>query len=379
MQTFDVIVIGGGIAGASLGYELADHCRVAVLERETAPGYHATGRSAATFSEAYGPDVIRRLSRASRGFFEADPDGFADHPLLTPRSTIIVAEAEERNAVAAELAQAAATGADLQTLSMDDVIAQVPVLRPGVFALAFAEPGFCDLDVAALHQGFLRGLKARGGLMVCNADVAGATRAGDAWAVETRAGRFAAPDVVNAAGAWADEIAGCFGAKPLGLVPKRRSAFTFDPPDGLDIAAWPLLGDLAETFYLKPDAGRIMASPSDATPSPPCDAQPEELDIAVCAHRIEEVTTLTIPRIAHKWAGLRTFAPDGAPVVGPDPAVEGFFWLVGQGGYGIQTAPALSRSAAHLLLHGALPADVTRFGVTVAALSPARFAAPSAA
>ncbi|MFQ5773010.1 MAG: NAD(P)/FAD-dependent oxidoreductase [Kiloniellaceae bacterium] len=379
--TCDFLVIGGGIAGASAAYELAPVGRVIVLEREPWPGYHATGRSAAHFTETYGNAVIRRLVRAGRAFLEAPPEGFGDHPLLVPRGLILVAGPGQEGALADAAAEAQKFTPSVRTISPQEAIALVPVLRRDYVSAAIREPDSRDIEVHGLHLGYLKGLKARGGMLATDAEAVSIARTGGAWIVATRAGEFSAPVVINAAGAWADAVAGLAGVAPLGLTPKRRTVLVIDPPPGLDIASWPLVVDVAETFYFKPDAGRILASPADATPSPPCDAQPEELDIATGAARLEAATTLKVERIAHKWAGLRTFAADGTPVVGMDGEVEGFFWLCGQGGYGIKTAPALSRATASLISHDALPEDLVELGLTAAELSPERLrgAAPTPA
>lgn len=371
----DVLVVGAGMAGCAVAYELAASARVLVLEAEAQPGYHATGRSAALFSETYGPAPVRALTRAGRGFFECPPEGFAAHPLLTRRGVLFTATAAQLPALETLLTEAGGQAA-MERLAPDAARALVPVLRSDRVAGAALEAGARDLDVHALHAGYLQGLKARGGRLLSRAPVTALRRERGRWLAETPQGRCTAPILVNAAGAWGDSLAALAGVAPLGLVPKRRTAILFDPPAGVDAAGWPMVVDAEEQFYFKPDAGRLLGSPADATPSPPCDAQPEELDIATAAWRIEEATSLTIGRIQHRWAGLRTFPPDGIPVAGFDSesagGAEGFFWLVGQGGYGIQTAPALARLAASLIAGAALPAPLARAGVEPAALSPAR-------
>jgi D-arginine dehydrogenase len=372
LETCDFLVVGAGIAGASAGYELARLGRVVVLEQESVPGYHATGRSAALFTEIYGNAVIRRLVRAGRPFLEAPPEGFAAHSLLGPRGMMTIAPVGQEAALRHAVAEANRLSPQVREITPEEAVSRVPVLRRDWVAAALYDPDSRDLDVHALHQGFLRGLKARGGALRTDAEAQSLRLEGGAWSVDSRAGRFAAGVVVNAAGAWADAVAERAGLAPLGLVPRRRTVLTIDPPAGLDVDAWPLVVDIAETRYFKPDAGRILASPADATPSPPCDAQPEEMDIATGAARLEETTTLRVARIAHKWAGLRTFAADKTPVVGFDEAARGFFWLAGQGGYGIKTSPALSRAAAGLIERGALPDDLTAPGLDAKDLAPAR-------
>jgi len=372
VERADVIVIGGGIAGASAAYVLSATCRVVVLERESQPGHHATGRSAALFTETYGNETIRALTKASRAFLAATPQGFAEVPLLAPRGSLVIARADQRAAFEAAFEAARRLVPSVVRIGAEVARTRVPALRTGYVADAFLEPAAMDIDVHALHHGFLRGLRARGGRLVTDAEVLGITRIGRDWRVETRAGAYKAAIVVNAAGAWVDAIARLAGVAPIGLVPKRRTAVTFDVP-AFDLRDWPMVVDVDERFYFKPDAGRLLASPADETPVEPCDVQPEELDIAVLVDRLEQATTLHVARIAAKWAGLRTFVADKTPVVGFEPTAEGFFWLAGQGGYGIQTSPAMARIAAHLIDGKELPAEVTDLGVTGAALSPARF------
>ncbi|MEM9146459.1 MAG: FAD-binding oxidoreductase [Pseudomonadota bacterium] len=372
VETSDFLVVGGGIAGASAAWALAPLGTVRLLEREDQPGYHTTGRSAALFTETYGNRVIRRLTSAGRAFFEDPPDGFCASPLLSPRGTLLIARSDQRAAVARALAETPTGAPPPERLDSAEACARNPALDPAYVAQALFEPGAEDIDVDALHQGFLRGLRARGGALVPRAEVGALSRRAGLWQAETRAGAFAAPILVNAAGAWADEIAALAGLAPVGLVPKRRTAFLFDPPPALDPGPWPATIDIEEQFYFKPDAGRILGSPADETPSPPCDAQPEELDIAIGVDRIQQATRLSVPRIARAWAGLRSFVADKTPVVGFDPGTEGFFWLAGQGGYGIQTAPALARTTAALIEHATLPADLEAAGLTPATLAPER-------
>ncbi len=374
MEAIDFIIVGAGIAGASVAYELAERSRVLLLEREDQPGYHTTGRSVATYIQTYGNEVIRPLTIASKPFLDAPPAGFAERPLLTPRGCLFVGRPGREEVLDRTFEEARGRVEGLRRLDGAEARALVPVLRPDETGGGFLEPGAMDVDVNALHQGFLSGAKARGARLVTDAEVLGLERGAADWRVESRAGAFAAPVVIDAAGAWCDELAGLAGAAPVGLVPKRRTVIAFAAPAGHDIAAWPIVGDIDEGWYFKPDAGRILASPADATPSPPCDVQPEELDVAITVDRIQTATDLEIPRIDSRWAGLRSFVDDGVPVVGFDPRVEGFFWLAGQGGYGIQTAHAMGRAAAALAAGAPLPADLVDAGVTAEALSPARFA-----
>lgn len=374
MERCDFLVIGAGIAGASAAYELAACGRVLVLERESQPGYHTTGRSAALFTETYGNATMRALTRASQAFLISPPAGFASVPLLTPRGTLLAARADQRAALERTFAECSALVGNLELWTGARVRQRVPVFSEAQVDGGLWEPDAMDIDVHALHQGFLRGLRARGGEVVCNAEVIALERDGAGWVVATRAERCAAPIVVNAAGAWADEIGRLAGAGPIGLVPKRRTAITFDPPRSVSVERWPAVIDVDERWYFKPDAGRILASPADETPSAPCDAQPDEYDVAVLIDRITTATTLSIPRIHAKWAGLRSFVADKTVVAGFDPRRRGFFWLAGQGGYGIQTAPATARVAAALVRGEPLPADVQALGVDAGDLAPDRAA-----
>ncbi len=377
MERADFLVIGAGMAGASAAYELAGHGRVLLLERESQPGYHSTGRSAALYSQTYGHPTVRALTVASWGFYTEPPAGFTDHPLLTPRGVLLVARADQADLLEQALADGRRLAPAILRLDREQTLARAPFLRPDYPIGAVWEPEARDIDVHALHHGYLRGLKARGGRIVTDAEVLALTRRDGAWVAEGAAGRFAAPVVVNAAGAWADALASLAGASPIGLVPKRRTAITFDPvfadpADRQGLDGWPMVIDVAERFYLKPDAGRLLASPADETPVPPCDVQPEEIDIAETVDRLEQAARFSVRRLAHSWAGLRSFVADRVPVVGFDGEAEGFFWLAGQGGYGIQTAPAMARSAAALATGGDLPEDVRALGVGKADLSPAR-------
>ncbi|QEX18121.1 FAD-dependent catabolic D-arginine dehydrogenase DauA [Hypericibacter terrae] len=372
MAEFDFLIIGAGMAGASAGYALASQARVLILEQEDQPGYHTTGRSAALYAETYGNATVRALTTGGKGFYLNPPSGFAAHPLLLPRGVVFIGRADQRASLDAFLEEVSGLRSNIRRIAAAEVETQVPVFRPGYVADAVLDPDAMDIDVHGLHQGYLKGLKARGGQLVTDAQVRGLSRQAGLWQVESKAGRFAARVVVNAAGAWADEIGALAGAAPIGLVPKRRTAIRFRPPAGLDVARWPTIIDADEQFYFRPDAGQILASPADETPMPPCDVQPEDLDIAILVDRLEQVVTLPIPRIESRWAGLRSFVADKTPVVGYDDRIEDFFWLAGQGGYGIQTAPGIAALVEALARHEPVPPELEALGVTEAALSPIR-------
>ncbi len=373
MERYDVAVAGAGIAGASLAYRLAGRGRVLLLEREAQPGLHSTGRSAAMFMESYGPPQVRALTRASRAFYAAPPAGFTDVPVLAPRGVLYVASPGQQDLLDRTWAALEGSGSRVDRVGAGDALARVPVLRPDRLLSAIAEPDAMDVDVHALHQGFLRGLKRQGGTLRCDAEVHRARRAGPHWELTLAGGETVRADtLVNAAGAWADDLAQRCGAAPVGLVPHRRSAFVFRPPEGLDVSAWPTVCGIDESWYFRPDAGRLLGSPANADPVAPHDVVAEELDIALGIHRIEEATTLVIRRPDRTWAGLRSFVADGELVIGHDPACPGFFWLAGQGGYGIQSAAGASELAAALLCGDALPATLAAEGVDPAALAPQR-------
>ena len=377
VERVDFLVVGAGMAGASAAYELAAHGSVLVLEREPQPGYHSTGRSAALYTQTYGHPVVRALTVASWDFYTAPPEGFTEHPLLTPRGVLLIGRADQTAALDEAFAEGRRLTPTVQRFDAAGALARAPFLRADYVAGAVSEPDAMDIDVHAIHTGYLRGLKARGGRVATDAGVQAVERRDGLWVATTPAGVFAAPVLVNAAGAWADALAQLAGVRPIGLVPKRRTAITFDPvfadpADAEGLNGWPMVIDVDEQFYVKPDAGRLLLSPADETPVEPCDVQPEEMDIAVAIDRMEQAARFSVRRIAHKWAGLRSFVADKVPVAGFDGEAPGFFWLAGQGGYGIQTAPAMGRTAAALATGGALPPEVAALGVGAADLTPSR-------
>lgn len=372
MERFEIAVVGAGIAGASVAAELAGTGSVVLIEREFQPGYHTTGRSAALFSRTYGPPTIRALTRASADFFENPPHGFAEAPLLSPRGVLMIARADQREHLEAAHRELSTTSA-AHVVDKTEIARLMPLVRRGYAAAGLHDESARDIDVHALHHGFLGLFKAAGGVVRTDCEVEALEREGNGWRIETRRGGSIGADiVVNAAGAWADALATPAGVRPVGLVPKRRTALIIAAPAGHEIGGWPMVVDIEEQFYMKPDAGRLLASPADETPSAPCDAQPEELDIAICVDRIQTAFDIGVERIENKWAGLRSFVPDKVPVAGYDPDSPGFFWLAGQGGYGIQSAPALARVAAALVRGRPLPADIADAGVERTALAVER-------
>lgn len=374
MNECDVMIVGAGIAGCSLAWRLARAgVAVVLIEREAQPGYHSTGRSAAMFMESYGPPGVRALTRASRAFYLQPPHGFSAHPLMHQRAALFVADAGQLAALAALQDELAASGTRLPVLDGEQIMRTAPMLRRGLFERALLDEDGYDIDVDALLQGFLRGARQAGARLLTDAAPTAARRDGEFWRVSLSNGESVrARTVVDAAGAWADELASLFGAEPIGIQPRRRSAFTFAPPEGVDVSAWPMVSDVAETWYFKPDAGQLLGSPANADPAPPHDVQPEELDIALGIHAIQEATALEIRRPTATWAGLRSFVPDGEIVIGFDDTLPGFFWLAAQGGYGIQSAAGASLLAASLIQGGALPDELLRHGVDPAVVSPSR-------
>jgi D-arginine dehydrogenase len=357
-MAWDVAIVGAGIAGASLAAELAPHARVLLLEAEASPGYHSTGRSAAFWSESYGGPAIQPLTTAS---------GPALRPYMEPMGSVHIGRADEADAIEAFLAEFEGTGVALRAV---DPQAMIPGLRPE-WTLGVFEPSCEYIDVGGLHGDMLAAAKRAGAELRTDAALLSARRTDDAWQLETRAGSFEAAVLVNAAGAWADPVAEIAGARPLGIQPYRRTIMQLktDPAPALGSA---MVAHIGGSFYWKPEAGgRIWLSPHDEIETPPCDAQPEDIDVATAIDRFEHVVDWRVEKLEHKWAGLRSFAPDRLPVYGFDVAVPGFFWCAGQGGFGIQTAPAAAQLAAALLL-GVAP-DPAVAAIDAARYAPERF------
>jgi D-arginine dehydrogenase len=359
---YDFAIIGAGMAGASIAAELAPHASVLLIEAEETPGYHATGRSAAFWDECYGGPGVVPLTLASGPYL-------AEHGFLTPRGALHIGRAEDRAAMDEFVATFAGTGVTIERLSASDIAARVPQIRPE-WCEGLSEPACADIDVAGLHQHYLGLAKRNGAEVACRARVAQMARAKGVWTITGERGEsWRAGSIVNAAGAWADEVARLAGLAPVGITAYRRTVAVLrvDPVAPADL---PLVLDINGGFYFKPDGGRLWLSPHDEDPSEPCDAAPEELDIAIAIGRFEQVTDWRIAAVERRWAGLRSFAPDRLPIYGTDPEAEGFFWFAGQGGFGIQTAPAAARLGAQLLLGQAR--DAMTADLDAAAYAPDR-------
>ena len=365
-QHLDALVIGAGIAGTTVAAHLAQDRRVALIEAEEAAGYHSTGRSAAIWILNYGPPDVRMLTGLSRPFFEQPPPGFADAPILSHRPVVFLAPPEQRD----HLGRLLAEGTGLREASISEVQAMVPALRPGYAAQAAIEDDAFDMDVAALHQGFIRQLRARGGILALRSRAGRIERRDGAWHVQTSGGgSFVAPVVVNAAGAWGDEVAAQAGVARLGLTPKRRTGCVIDPQPW-QVANWPMVNDVDHTWYIRPEARtKMMVSPADETDMDPHDVQPDEMDVAIAIDRMQQALDIEVRRVEHSWAGLRTFTPDRSLAFGWAPDAPGFFWCVGQGGYGIQTSPAAGKLVADVIA-GRDPGPA---GAILPAIDPARF------
>ncbi|MCU0272559.1 MAG: FAD-binding oxidoreductase [Acidimicrobiales bacterium] len=374
-----VVVVGGGIAGVGVAAMLATEpgVEVVLLESEPTLARHTTGRSAAQFLETYGGPVNQRLTIASRAFFTSPPPGFADSPLLARRPMLQVGGPDHVAGLTELVAAARAIVPSVRLVDEAEARAICPAIRPGVVTAGMFEPDAHDIDVPSLHQGFVRMLRSAGGTIRTSAPVTSLRRDGGTWRVGTPGSDGLEADalleadaVVVAAGAWADRVGELAGADPIGLVPMRRTAFTIPAP--ADSEAWPLLYNLGDDeFYVKPEpGGQLLCSLADETPSEPCDARPEEADVALALDRIARVTTLDVRHVRTAWAGLRSFVGDRGPVLGADPSVPGLFWSAGQGGTGIQTAPAAAACLAALVLGRPLPPEVTALGVTAADLAP---------
>ncbi len=344
-KTADVIIIGGGIAGVSAAAQLSQYCSVLILEKEQTTGYHAAGRSAPAFAPAYGSEVVRNLTAASESFYKSPPDGFTEAPLLKTRDSVFIAGHNQKHSLATMLAESE----HLTQLTSDELVQRVPLLDGTHIHGGAIDCTSGDLDVDAILQGFLRQFRVNGGEVICDAEVQRIDWRDKVWNLATNNGEYSAPTLVNAAGAWADGVAELAGISPLSIQPFRRSALLVDAPKNMQINDWPLIIDVDENFYFKPEAGQLLISPADDTPFEPCEAYPDDIDLAIAIDKVQQISHLEVAKINHSWAGLRTFARDKTFVLGYEPNHKGFFWLAGQGGYGVQSAPALADITCHLI------------------------------
>lgn len=372
VNNYDVIIIGGGIAGVSIGYELSSDRSVGLLEMEETLAYHATGRSAATFLESYGGEVIRVLTTSSRAFYENPPNIFEESP-LTPLPLLWLGSEGEADLIRELHASVSLMVPGVRLLGPEETYEVNPILRPGSVELSMLELGASEIDVHAVHQGYCRGFRLRNGEIRTSSKVTKATYASGMWSLVTRDGEeYRAPVVINAAGAWVDEVASIAGVDPIGILSLRRSIFMIGAPEGLETSGLPFTGDISGTYYIKPEGRQFLCSPADETPQPPGDARPDELEIARALDAVNLVTTLDARHVRSSWSGLRSFTPDRVPIVGFDLKAEGFFWFAGQGGYGIQTAPSMARTGAAVVRGLDIPGDVRARGLESAALAPDR-------
>jgi D-arginine dehydrogenase len=367
----DFLVVGAGIAGASAAAYLAETHHTLIIEMEDRPGFHTTGRSAASYEPNYGPPPMLAFTRASEKFFRSPPQGFADAPLLIDRPSLFI-EAEGQKEFTWELLDKASA---LDEISKAEASRLFPVFRPEYVRRAFLDRFTADMDVDLIHRGFLRMFKTRGGETLLSSPITAITRRDSLWHVKAGGHDIAARVIVNAAGAWGDVIAAMAGVTPVGLIPKRRSIGVIPFEYAQAWQHWPMVTDVGETWYAKPQSGKMIVSSADATPVEPHDAYADDMAIAEGIERLMTATTIEVTRIEHSWGGLRTFAPDGNPVIGFDPQTDDFFWLVGQGGYGIQSAPCLGETAAALTRGLSLPPSAMDQGLNLKDISPERFRA----
>ena len=369
----DFLIIGSGMAGMSAAYRLSKYGKVTVLEKENLLGYHTTGRSAAFFTENYGNKIIRAITKASRFFLENPPACFKDNELMTKYGgSLFIANKNQSNIVDKELKYAQSVSANVFEIDKKSVLNMVPIIKEEYLDRAIHEPDSKVMDVDLIHQGFARGLKENNGKILFNEEAKEITKKNGLWNVITKNNKFISPILINAAGAWCDEVSILAGCNPLNLSPKRRTVVIFENSSNLNTSQWPVVIDIEDNFYFKSEAGNILASPADETDSPPCDAQPEELDIAMTIDRLQNATNFNIKKINHKWAGLRSFFPDRTPIVGEDPLKSGFYWLAGQGGYGIQTSPGISKIIECLITGTKWPDYLSDNSITPETLSPKR-------
>lgn len=373
-MSHDVIVLGGGIAGISAAARLSQGARVLVIEGEDQLGYHSSGRSATFYHFGIGDRTVRALTSFSRPFFEAPPPDLSEQPFCSAKPALFVARPDMLPALDALYQDMEPFSQGLERVGEQAMLDLVPVLKVGGDGVVagVVDHGGRKLDAHGLLQAFFRAVRKGGGEIMQGSPVTSIRHDGSQWHVTTSQGSWRAPVIVNATGAWADRTAELAGVRPLGISPLRRTIIVFDPPEGISVGDWPFVKTAVNEFYMLPEAGRLLASPVDEIPSAPVDAQPEDYDIALAAYRVEEFTTMPVRRIAHRWAGLRSFTTDRIPTAGFAPDAPGFFWLAGQGGYGLQTAPAMAEATAALILGKPWPERLAELGVMPDNIGPRR-------
>lgn len=371
MQT-DFVIIGGGITGAASAYFLSASGSVALLDQESHFGFHSSGRTAGQFTVGISADAMRALAGASRAFFEHPPEGFAATPLISPRGSLTVGRTDQQASLDRLHQRITEAGGQSQRVTADEALALFPALIPGTFDHGVHEVDAQDIDVNTLLQGYLGGAKRRGATLVPDAPVNAISRVDGLWHVQTAAGTYQAPVLINASGGWADHIAALAGVPPIGIVPYKRTAFTFPLlPDGVG-GHWPHVCNADYQWYIKPEHGCFMGSPADAQPVAPGEVYPDELDVAQGIYNIEQETTLRIHRPQSTWAGVRSYVRDRNPVCGAGANHPGFIWCAALGGCGVLTSPAMGQAVAALAQSQPLPEALTAFGLTPAMLSPDR-------
>lgn len=367
----EFVVVGGGIAGVAAAAHLAPHGSVVLFEMESSLAYHTSGRSAAMLVENYGSDGARPLVKAARPFLEGPPEGAADAPLLSDRAVMWASGPGTMPILEERAALARDRGAQCELLTTEEAVSHVPALRSDWLEGGLFEPSGADIDVAGLHQAFVRIARRHDAEILTDTAVDGIEQRDGRWVAHSGEREVSARVLVNAAGAWGDRVARLAGVSPLGLQPMRRTAFMV--PGSEESASWPMVVETTEQFYFRPDGVQFLCSLAEEVPSQPMDARPRMEDVALAIERINQATTFGIRSVNSQWTGLRTFSPDRELVIGEDPTAPGFFWLVGQGGIGIQTSPAYGQLLACLVTGQEIPAHFNDAGVDPVRTSPARF------
>lgn len=372
MKIFDFLVIGGGISGTSAAYELANFGSVALLESESSLGYHSTGRSAALFTRNFGNKTVRAINQVSETFFNNPPDGFCLNDLLTPRGSLTIATPGQEKKLDL-LFNYATEQNKIEQLTPEETSEMAKIVKSEQVGIGAYEPGVTDIDVASLHQGYIKGFLKRGGEIFKTQPVEQMNYEDEIWQIKTGKSEFQAKQIINAAGGWAEQIGVLANAAKIGLVAKRRTAVVVEAPNGIDVNKLPVIEFTDSNAYIKAEGGKLMVCPGDQTPVEPQDIQPDEMDVAILIDWLQNKTNIKVKRIEHSWAGLRSFVADEIPVVGYDAKAPKFFWLAGQGGFGIMMAPTLACACASLIVHKKLPQELLDVGVTADSLSPNRF------